>query len=264
MSLVQTISNYISSWEGHSEIEGSNYLTVRDLLSKATISQINIEFNSLTKQSLWVTPLLDLFYDELLKRLLSDTTFAISTACRSFEHWIEDPFVLIRIGFETEYPIIDTDGSIIAGNNPEIFNFTLTNDDFETNVKENLIRMFLDNNLKAIVQANGLHCSDLKIIGLEGKKMKINFFDPSGAQVYKIKPKFNEDSDWLMIKNMYVGARDTKPAIVDPYNDKIIKQLVDTDLIENIILNDGFTREGKIDIEVDQPEDDSDEVAYVS
>lgn len=226
--LSQLISTYISSWEGHTQSEGSNLIEVQKRLENATIDEINIEFNSITQQGIWVPPLVTVFYDELLDRLMNETTFAISMAWQNISNFL----VTLQVGFEETYPVINTNGSIIRANNDNINILTLTDDNFLKVIREQIIRLLLrDDDLIALIEitANGP-----QVIGLVSSR-NINepvlFSDriqnPGSSQIVRIRVKIQEMPDWTMVRRMYQALRDNKPVIVDPFQDRLINQLID-------------------------------------
>jgi hypothetical protein len=206
--LQQNVASYINSWEGHSDIEGYNFIQLRDKIKNATIEELTTEYNALTQQNLWNASLLDLFYDEFRSRMFNETTFSISVTWRS----IENPTALIMVGFEDSYPIIDGDGSFILPNDPKILNNTLTSINFSNEYREAIIRMLLDRNVTVIANKN------LQIVGLENPNKQF-YFDRNQEEVIKIKTSIREASDWNFYNQIYQALRKAEPAIMDPMED---------------------------------------------
>ena len=262
--LTQLVANYLNSWEGHTQTEGNNFIILRDRLTTATIDEINTEYNALTQQQLWVTPLLDIFYDEIRGRMFDDTTFAISTTWRSVSEWKQHPFVLIRVGFEDAYPVIDGDGSFIRANDPNISSFTLMNDSFEDELQEKIIRLLLHHDLNAIVQV-GADNQTIQIVGLENAKDPDDRFSFVGnvlpsinGETTRISAKIRENPDWNINRQIYEALRTQRPVIVDPMQDRLINQLIDLDEARDILEDGGFTFEGNLVLEA-EAEAESDE-----
>jgi hypothetical protein len=262
--LTQVVASYISSWEGHTQAEGNNFIRLRDRLKTATIDEINTEYNTLTQQQLWSIPLLDLFYDEIRDRMFDNTTFAISTAWRTVDDWKKNPFVLIRVGFEESYSVIDNDGSYILADDPNISSFTLMNDSFSDEFGKRIIRLLLHHNINAIVQIGineGQHTGRIQIVGIESSTDpddRVSFLGtglPSiNGETIRIEAIVQEAADWRLIDRMYEALRSETPTILDPNRDKLINQLIDIQEAQNIIDDGGLTFEGNKIIEAKEPE----------
>jgi hypothetical protein len=218
MSLAQIISSYISSWEGHTQIEGENAIRVKDRLEIATIDELNMEYNALTQQHLWNDPLLDLFYEEFRNRMFSDTTFSISTSWSSIEEWMKDPFVLIMVGFEDSYPIIDGNGLVIQPDDPKMSNYTLTNEHFNEKFQNLIIQTFLCNQVDATVE---IREGKVQITALENKNVKVSLVDNSNGEPIRVKTLIREAPDWNLYRQIYCSIKNHKPTIIDPMQDII-------------------------------------------
>ena len=202
----QLVASYIGSWEGHTQAEGQYYINLRDAMENVTIDELNIEYNILTRQHLWNTPLLDLFYNEFYNRIFSETTFSIS---------IENLSVSAIVGFEESYPMFDSEK-------------TLTNNDFPPEVQEKIIRVLLHNDINAVIHMN-------KIIGLENTDDRVYFIDsnPQG-EIIRIKTTVRRAPDWDLYHQIYESLRNQNPVILDPMQDKLINQLIDIDMARKI------------------------------
>jgi len=218
--LPQIVANYLGSWEGHTQTEGSNLIQVNNRMSNATIDELATEYNILTRQYLWNLPLLDIFYDEFRNRMFSETTFSISVSWKTTQEWLNDPFVLIMVGFEDNYPIIDGNGLFIHSNKPNISNSTLTYSDFSNEFQEKIIRMLLHNDTYAIVQVND---NKVKVVGLENDNIRLNFSDISESPVVKVRTIVRKASDWDSYSQIYKALRDQKPVIVDPIQSELLE-----------------------------------------
>lgn len=252
--LSQLISTYISSWEGHTQSEGSNLIAVQKRLENATIDEINTEFNSMTQQGIWVPPLITVFYDELLDRLMNETTFAISTAWQNISEWLAHPFMILRVGFEETYPVIDTNGLFIRANNANINTLTLSDDNFSKVIRERIVRLLLHDGLIALVEITP---NELQVVGLVSSQnvdepvlFPNRIRNPNPSQIVRIRVKIQETPDWNMVRRMYQALRDNNPVIIDPFQDRLINQLIDANELEDIIDEEGFTFEGDLAIEV--------------
>ena len=210
--LPQIVANYIGSWEGHTQIEGSNLIQLNDRMTNATLDELATEYNMLTQQYLWNAPLLDLFYNEFRDRMFSDTTFSMSISWHTTQEWLKDPFVLIMVGFEDDYPIIDGNGLSIQGNKSNISNSTLTCSDFSNNLQEKIIRVLLNNNTDAIVEINN---NKLKILGLENDNIRLSFEDYVEVEAVKVRTIIRKASDWDLYLQIYKALRNQKPVIVN-------------------------------------------------
>src|SRR5665648_305752 len=173
MSLNQAVAAYTSSWEGHAENEGDRYVAMVDLLSDAPLDEIQLEANALTSQELWVPSVIDAFYDALLDRILNETTFCISTAWTTVQHWLTHPYVTIQVGFNDFYHVLDQNGDPIRHDQP-YRSYTLMNASFTESQQYQIIRMLLDNTVIALINLG----TDITIVGLESAK------DPSHRIIF--------------------------------------------------------------------------------
>lgn len=211
--LPQLVANYIGSWEGHKEVEGSNLIQVNDKIHNATLDELVTEYNNLTKQYLWNSPLLDIFFDEFRERMFSETTFSISVSWSTTQEWLKDPFVLIMVGFEESYPIIDGNGLFIRRNKADISNVTLTSNDFSEKFREKIIRMLLNENTDAIVEVNN---NKLKIVGLENDNAALSLFETRNQELeVKVKTIIRRASDWDVYLQIYKALKNQSPIIVE-------------------------------------------------
>jgi hypothetical protein len=212
--LSQIIARYINSWEGHTQNEGQNYIILRDKLKNATIEELNEEYNKLTALYLWNDPLLDLFYNEFRDRMFSETTFSISTSWNSAEKWLSDPFVLIMVGFEDEYPVINGDGLFLEANNLKDQNHILAYDKFTDKFQEKIIRLLLNNNVDAIVDVNE-DKNTINIVGLGNEHGRISFdSDSLSDKTIEIKASIRGSPDWNLYRQIYTSLKNQQPAIM--------------------------------------------------
>jgi hypothetical protein len=224
--LSQLISTYISSWEGHTQSEGSNLIAVQKRIENATIDEINIEFNSITQQGIWVPPLVTVFYDELLDRLMNETTFAISTTWQNISEWLAHPFMILQVGFEETY---HTNGSLIRANNDNINTLTLSDDNFSKVIRERIVRLLLHDGLIALVEITP---NELQVVGLVSSRnidepvlFPNRIRKPNPSQIVRIRVNVQETPDWNIVRRMYQSLRDNNPVIIDPFQDRLINQL---------------------------------------
>jgi hypothetical protein len=219
--LPQNIATYLGSWEGHTQSEGNNLIQVNDRMNNATIDELATEYNILTLRHLWNLPLLDLFYNEFRNRMFSDTTFSISVSWQSTQEWLKNPFVLIMVGFEENYPIIDGNGINIRGDKPNVLNVTLLWTDFSDKLQEKIIRMLLHNDTSAIIE---IFNNQLKIIGLENDSVRLSFMDDDAlSEVVKVRTIIRKVSDWDVYSQVYKALRDQTPIIIDPIQNRMIE-----------------------------------------
>lgn len=217
MSLAQIVSNYISSWEGHTQIEGENAIRLRDRLEIATIDELTTEYNSLTQQHLWNDPLLDLFYNEFRNRMFSDTTFSISTSWRSVEEWLKNPFILIMVGFEDSYPIIDGDGLTIQSEDPKVSNYTLTNEHFSKKFQDLILRILLCNQtVNATVE---IREEKVQITSLENQNVRVSLVEDSNGEPINVKALIRETPDWTVYRQIYCSLKNNNPVIIDTFTE---------------------------------------------
>lgn len=243
MSLPQAVASYLSAWEGHTALAPESYARVMNLLDMASIEEINTEMNSLTQQQLWNGPLTDLFHDELLDRIDTETTFAISTAWRNLQDWIQNPFVVARIGFEDSYFLTDEKGNLIRSDDPTISSYTLTNASFQEPVTKRIIHMLIDGPVDVTVNVTP---SGLQISSLASRTGEKVDFLPISDRSYTVSAQIRETPDFNVVKRMYLSLKTGEPTIIDVYADRLIDQLIDYREARNIVDDNGDTFEGDL------------------
>lgn len=258
MSLSEAVAAYLNAWDGHTNVEGELLMNVVDLLTRVSLDQLRTEINALTQQTLWVTPLMDVFYDELLYRIMNDTTFCISTAWTSVRDWLTHPYVTVQVGLNDSYFVLDEYGNPITYNQP-YQSYTLMNASFPERTSEELIRLFLDDNIIALCEIG----NTITIVGLESTSdsgRRILFAEP-GNNIVRVPAQIREIADWNGIKTLYEGLRKNHPVIVDPQREVLINQLIDYPEALDIIAEGGITYEdldkGLIEVDTDTEREES-------
>jgi len=200
MSLSKAVGNYLSAWEGHTQLEAVRLQQVDDLISRATLSEINSIFNVLSQQNLWVEPLIDLFYNELLGRAM-DATFAISGL------WLDNDklSVYIYIGFRDSYPLVTP-----------IFT-PITNETLGEERAKTVLRLLIRGELAVLVQVSG----DLvRVISAESKYDpldRITFMEEiPGWTSFKLDLETEEADGFGLIRKMLAELRNRTFGVVDP------------------------------------------------
>jgi len=222
MSLAKITTDYLAAWEGHTEFHGIKLQHLVRTIVKCTVDEINTEYNALCRQNLWVTPLIDTFYDELLRRIMIDATFAISTAWINTSEWMQHPFVYIRIGFEDAYVITKSDGSLISADDRQINTFALVNDSFPENIANRILHLLINREIVATVQILG---ESISIIAIENKNDPVERIVFPGkdfeGQIVKVEARIHEIGDFNTIRRMLDGLRSQTFEIVDPYEKRL-------------------------------------------
>lgn len=183
------VGNYIGEWEGHTQMEGNLYLQLKDMIKEVTIDEINTVYNLLTQQKLWNQPLIDLFYNELLDRILLNTSFALRVMDNfnaSVEVNFEDDLVLLA----DEYMVVDN----------------MLSD----KIRDTIIRMLLDGDISLIINESA-------IVGAQSSERKITWGENEIATMF---PVINRSEDWLLITGMYNGVKSGIPGILDPFKNR--------------------------------------------
>src|SRR5699024_9805313 len=76
------------------------------------------------------------------------------------------------------------------------------------------------------------------------RELVINKLDSHPIDTTVVDVEIKKKKDWNYIDRVYQGLREESPVIQDAYSDKLINQLVDLDLAEEIVEDGGFTFEG--------------------
>lgn len=253
MSLTQVISRYLVAYEAHNEYEGQGLTDVVEKLKQAPLSEINSEYNALCQQKLWTSTLLDAFYNEFLNRLLEETTFSISTSWRSIPEWTAQPFVHVDLGFDDVYHVPDPEGNFIRVNDPNISSFSLTGSSVPEDLGMNVIRSFLVEIPEAVVEVSS---AGIVIIGLQlsdGSVLKL--YPGSGGQKYRIPIDIQEDPEFELLRQLYLGVKSNHPGVIDPESDLLINQLIDYPEAEDIVSDGGITFEGDLFLQAEAEEE---------
>lgn len=245
MSLTQVISRYLAAYEGHTEYEPQGWVDVVEQLSKAPLSELNSEYNGLSQQNLWTSTLIDAFYDELLNRLLEETTFSIATSWKTIETWLQKPFVHVHLGFDEVYYITDLDGNYIRVSDPDVYSFGLTNDSMTGSMEANIIRMFLDDIPVATVEITP---SGPQIVSLTSSDGSVFHIYPSSntQNTIQVPVTIEQDPEFELIRQLYIGVKNGRPKIIDLGAPVLINQLVDLPEAYDIVKDGGITFEGDI------------------
>lgn len=245
MSLAQAVASYLSSWEGHSSLEPESYVRVMDLLEIASVEEMNTEMNALTQQQLWNESLTDAFHDELLSRVNTDTTFAISTAWRRVDQWIQNPFVMAQIGFEDSYLLTDEKNDLIRTDDPTVSSYTLTNASFQEPVAKRLIHLLIDGEVDATVNVSESGVQIASIASRSDPENRVDF-QPTSPQSMTVPVSIQETPDFNVVKRMYLSLKAANPVIIDFYADRLIDQLIDYGEARDIVNDNGDTFEGQL------------------
>lgn len=252
MNLAQAVTNYIGTYEGHTRTEGVAYVQLKNKLQQATMSEIITQNNVITQQRLWNSPLMDLFHDELLRRLMQDTTFALTMSWQSLQEWLNQPYVVAWVGFEESYPVPFTNSSVLQSEQSQYY--ALSNAAFSNQKNEAIIKMLMNGPLQAqvYVYTNG----QLEIGQLLNADQTLNLRNPASEQyqIVTVDVDVGETGDWNLVNQLYQGLRKQVPVIVDPYSERLINQLIDLDLAYNIVADEGFTFEGDLLLSAAQSE----------
>lgn len=252
MNLAQAVANYVGAYEGHTRAEGTALVRLRHKIQQATTGEIVTQNNALTEQHLWNYPLMNLFYDELLARIMQDTTFALTMSWNSIQDWLAKPYVVAWVGFEETYPVPFANSKVLQSENSTYF--ALSNASFSEDKNKLIIKMLMNGPLKAQVYVynNG----QMEIGQLLDQNQTLNLKSPSSNmyQTVTVNVDVGETGEWNMLNQMYQGLRVQVPVIVDPYSERLINQLIDLNLAYNIVADEGFTFEGNLLLSAAEPE----------
>lgn len=222
MAFSKVVGDYLNVWEGHSQIHGIKLQTLVRVIQGATLDEINTEYNVLSRQNLWVEPLIDVFYDELLRRIMTAATFVISTSWTSINDWLNYPFIYIRVGFEDAYALTNSDGTLITIDDDTTNVFAVTNDSFSDKVADNILRLLIN---KEIVTTAQIVNNSVVITSIENKNdptEKISLSkEVSGNQTIKEQATIYELDEFNIIRRMLDGLRNETFDIVDPYEQRL-------------------------------------------
>ena len=222
LSLTKVVTNYLNVWESHSELHGIKLQQLIRIINSATLGEITTEYNALSQQHLWVDPLINVFHDELLQRVMTEATFAISTAWKTIDEWLQDPFIYIRIGFEDFYLITGSDGSIIPVGDTSINTFAITNESLSEEKIEKTLKLLIDREIVATIQMVN---NSIVITSIENKDdpiERVSFYEEiPNATTIKITTPIYEIDDFNLIRRMLDGLRNKTFDIVDPYRRRL-------------------------------------------
>jgi hypothetical protein len=267
MSLAQAVVNYIAAYEGHTSAEGVTFVTLRETLQGSTINQIITENNALTQQHLWNSPLMDLFFDELLRRLLNDTSFSITTSWNSIQNWMEDPYIVAWVGFEESYPIVNPTAELIGETDENIESISLGNISFTEQIAELIIKMLMGEQITAEIYI--LPNNKLTIGRLINAQQSFDYITLSpppeeNFETMTVPLKIWEVPDWSLLNQLYQGLRRQTPVIGDPWSgtedteNRLINQLIDLGKAKDIAREGGFTFEGDLLLTTKQEDEEED------
>lgn len=257
LSLSKAVSNYLPAAEGHSEAEGESLIKVMNILERATINEIITQINSLTIQNLWSPPLLDAFHDEMLSRLMSETTFSLFTVWVNPNQWLQTPYLALRVGFEDSYLVVNSQGSYVDKNIPGLKSLILTNSSFTDVVEQKILRLILNSNLTGEVTVNGA-VEVTRVESADDPTDGVNL-SPAKGQM-KVPIKVIEDPDFNLWRRLYTGLKKGQPVVVDPYESVLINQLIDQPKAQEIHRDGGITFEGNLFLSLSPESDDDGEV----
>jgi len=229
MNLSGAVGNYLNAWEGHSSLHGEMLHILTNIILIATMDEIKTQYNVLSQQKLWTTSLIDVFHDEILNRLLTESSFLISTSWTTTEEWKSEPYVTIKIGFEDTQFLTDKYGNVIPEDDENLKTFSLSSNDFSQNTQDNIVRMILRNNILAAVETNDNTIQVIGISNIQDSNELVPFinnvvglsslFGQSGYQLFSIPAKVDESEDFSTLKQILKGLSTQTFNIIDEYID---------------------------------------------
>ena len=179
MRFSESVSNYFLTWEW-SDMSGVATNNLQRSFKEATASEIITQYNLLSYRSLWTDTLSEIFYNNVLERLMS-STFSIFFAYNDFEAWTISPVAFVNIGYNTEYHEINNDGTEIAPVDAETTVVSVLSTSLDERIAREVKRMILSGDILTIVREG-------KVLGVESKS------DPN----YSI--LFGESSDGMRVE----------------------------------------------------------------
>ena len=127
------------------------YNRLKKIIKNVTIDEILNQYNSHCFEKNWTDELNIIYVEELLERILSEATFSITTVWRSVKEWKLNPYMIVQLGFDESYPVIDDQNEILHTNDPVAMYYVLNNDKFPEEEQRELIFKFLTKDVKASV-----------------------------------------------------------------------------------------------------------------
>ena len=202
LNLTQAAADYIMNWEGHNDLEAFSAAKLIEIIKKSTRQEIQDEFNRISAQHLWSQSLADIFYEELLNRIMEDPTFSFSTNWFDLTAWLEMPFMTLQIGFDDYYPYVDRNGVLISVSKTDLKTFAINSDSFALFFHRAIVQMILRT-----------HAFGLKArIQVDPSRANLTDHDQTGqGQTVQVIALMNEDDpeDYLnFLNNGRLGGRD--------------------------------------------------------
>lgn len=153
--------------------------------------------------------------------MLSDSTFMISTVWRSIKEWMEEPCVIVQVGFEERYYLLDRDGEIISDNDPIISDSTIMNDEFP----EETQRILIDNFMQPSIQAEVIVTEEaIEIISIDGHKIKVSEFElGSNSEIgtkMTVPVKIYHRPDFNLMYLILQNTQNESYQVIDLYSDQ--------------------------------------------
>lgn len=238
MSLSQVVAKYLVSAENHTEVNGENLAELVKTVKNSSMEEIITEYNLISQQKLWIEPLVDTFYTEMLNRLLDQTTFSLTTLWTTIDDWKKNPFGTIQLGLEDSYPLLDQKGNPVRKDDTTVESYTLTNrsfsDEFELEIIRMLLRVPNGVNLLIAITTNG-NRGGISIVGIENA---VQFHDRilfqksfPGVEVIRVRSLIREQPDLNANRRVLDGLRKETFEIVDLTSDRNAFQII-TDKIQ--------------------------------
>jgi hypothetical protein len=211
LSLATILRDYLSAYEGHTVNEIPLLLQLKDQIKQSTMSEIVTEYDKLTVQKLWYSPIVATFSDELLSRM-ADSTFMISTAWKSPNasgpiEW--EQYVTVQIGYEDAYYVLDSDNLPIHSDGWE--SFSLMNDSFSDEDQLKIQRIILMGAVEVTIVVSG---GKLEIVSIQNpndpvEKVRVNprFLTLQSGETTSILAKIIDSDGFDLIRRTLSGIR---------------------------------------------------------
>lgn len=167
---------------------------------------------------------------------------------------MNNPFVYVHLGFDEVYYITDVEGNYIRLADTDMSSFGLTNDSMIESVEANVIRMFLNDIPVATVE---VFSAGLIITALTtSDNSTLQIFPSQNGQTIQVPVTINEDPEFELMRQLYLGVKQGKPGIIDLGAPDLINQLVDMSEAYDIVKDGGITFEGDLLIRAEPDDQD--------
>lgn len=237
-TLAKAVVDYTSAFETHSALEGTAFVELQQTLSAAGTDEIIEQNNMLSTQQLWHPPTINLFYNELWKRLDENTSYRLAVAYA--KRWTPERVnVAITLGDHLPPPV-PVDGWIgQEGNTVEIV---------PPRYKMQTLSTIMNGGDAIVEMDNG---KPIDIVGVSGFPTDAVYTWKKATTSVTVPIDLHVSPDWRILFDIYQGLRHGSPVVSDPRHDVLINQMIDLPLANKINEIGGITHNGHGWVEID-------------